>query len=159
MGAILFLAGDERIMFPSSRIMIHDPAFGNSLKPGMKPLELEERLDHLKKIRKETADIISSVTGRPLEEILEKTSRDSYFDVTQLESLYGQACARTIINNCDRQLYLGGQDIDTATYISKRVNKTLDSILNLPIEKAYYLERGKKPLLSEKYEYEDVPVR
>lgn len=43
--------------------------------------------------------------------------------ITQLSSLYGADCAKTIINNCDQMLYLGGQDIDTARLISEKANK------------------------------------
>ena len=83
MGAILFLAGDERIMFPDSRIMIHDPAFGNGLKAGMKPDEMDEVLAHLKKTRDRAVDIISSVTGRTQEEVREKTRKDSFFSAEE----------------------------------------------------------------------------
>lgn len=37
--------------------------------------------------------------------------------LSQLESLYGKARSKTILNNCDHCLYLGGQDVDTARRI------------------------------------------
>ena len=40
--------------------------------------------------------------------------------ISQLESLYGSAKAQTILNNCDNMLYLGGQDVGTAQYVSKK---------------------------------------
>ena len=38
--------------------------------------------------------------------------------LSQLEGMYGHAKAMTIINNCDHCLYLGGQCVETARYIS-----------------------------------------
>ena len=40
--------------------------------------------------------------------------------ISQLETLYTSAQATTILNGCDHMLYLGGQDVKTADYISKR---------------------------------------
>ena len=72
--------------------------------------------------------------------------------ITQLESLYGIPAAKTIINNCDRQLYLGGQDIDTATYISKRINKPLEKVLLMPQNKLWFISRCNEAILSDKYD-------
>lgn len=54
--------------------------------------------------------------------------------------------AATILNNCDHIIYLGGQDIATAEYISKRANKTLSSIIEQPVMATYLLERGSKAI-------------
>lgn len=62
--------------------------------------------------------------------------------ITQLEGLYGSAKAQTIINNCDNLLYLGGQDLETARQISVKANRTVDSILNMPLTEAYLFTRG-----------------
>ena len=84
--------------------------------------------------------------------------------LTQLNSLYGEDKARTILNNCDRQLYLGGQDIDTAHYVSQRADRTLGSILSMPLDEAWLLVRGSRPCISEKYDIRaldpdmDLPV-
>ena len=84
-------------------------------------------------------------------------SREIYVSVilqsiTQLSSLYGPDCAKTIINNCDQMLYLGGQDIDTAKLISEKTNKPLFSILSMPLDEAYVFIRGKAPQLVHKYD-------
>lgn len=84
-------------------------------------------------------------------------SREIYVSVilqslSQLESLYGKARAMTIINNCDNLLYLGGQDVDTARYISLKVNRPVDSVLNLPLETAYLFTRGQRPKLVQKFD-------
>ena len=64
--------------------------------------------------------------------------------ISQLNDKYGSEKAATILNNCDHMIYLGGQDIATAEYISKRTNKSLSSIIEQPLASAYLMERGKK---------------
>lgn len=71
--------------------------------------------------------------------------------LSQLESMYGEARAKTILNNCDSCLYLGGQDVETARYISQKANKTASSILNMPLEDAWLFQRGADPKQVEKY--------
>lgn len=78
-------------------------------------------------------------------------SREIYVSVilqslSQLEAMYGSAKAKTIINNCDHQLYLGGQDIDTARFVSEKANKNLATILSLPIGQGFLFVRGQKPV-------------
>ena len=65
--------------------------------------------------------------------------------ISQLDGLYGTNSSRTIINNCDNLLYLGGQDVETAQYMSFKLNKPSSSILNLELNKAYLFTRGEKP--------------
>lgn len=89
-------------------------------------------------------------------------SREIYVSVilqsiTQLDSLYGFNRARTILNNCDQMLYLGGQDIDTARLISEKTNKSLYSILSMPLDEAYLFIRGQEPIRTQKYEVQDEP--
>ena len=74
-------------------------------------------------------------------------SREIYVSVilqsiSQLNSIYDPERAKTIINNCDNWLYLGGTDVDTARYISLRANKTVNTILDLPLGEAYLFTRG-----------------
>ena len=83
--------------------------------------------------------------------------------LSQLETLYGHARAMTIINNCDNCLYLGGQDVETARYISVKANRTADSILNMPLDEAYLFTRGSRPQKVHKYDlrrhacYQELP--
>lgn len=72
--------------------------------------------------------------------------------ITQLDTLYGASNAKTIINNCDNCLYLGGQDIDTANYMSFKANKSITTILNMPLDEAYLFTRGHEPRIVEKYD-------
>ena len=72
--------------------------------------------------------------------------------ISQLEAIYGQSRAMTIINNCDNLLYLGGQDVETARYISVKANKSADTILNMPLDEAWLFTRGRAPRKVEKYD-------
>lgn len=47
-------------------------------------------------------------------------------------------------------LYLSGQDLKTAEYVSTRANRTVDSILGMGLEQAYLFTRGEKAKLVEK---------
>lgn len=66
--------------------------------------------------------------------------------ISQLYDKYGEYKAATILNNCDHMIYLGGQDIATAEYVSKRTNKTLSSIIEQPLTATYLIERGSKAI-------------
>jgi len=84
-------------------------------------------------------------------------SRDIYVSImvqsiSQLNALYGTERAKTIINNCDNCLYLGGQDVETAQYISVKANRTADTILNMPLGEAYLFTRGEPPQRVRKYD-------
>ncbi len=70
--------------------------------------------------------------------------------MTQLESMYGEAPATTIVNNCDHLLYLGCQDQKTAEFIGCRAYKTPEAVLCKPRDKAYLLTNGEKARLVDK---------
>ena len=73
--------------------------------------------------------------------------------LSQLESIYGQAKAMTIINNCDNLLCLGaGRDLETARYISYQVNKPVSAVLNTPLDDAWLLTRGEAAQKVRKYD-------
>ena len=72
--------------------------------------------------------------------------------LSQLEDLYGQAKAQTIINNCDHCLYLGGTDTQTARYFAEKFNCQLSTVLNLPLDSAFLFTRGSQPKRVQKYE-------
>lgn len=77
--------------------------------------------------------------------------------ITQLNALYGASNAETIINNCDNCLYLGGQDVATARFMSAKANKTVDTILNMPLADAWLFTRGHPPQKAEKYDIRQHP--
>ena len=69
----------------------------------------------------------------------------------QLHEVIRLSGMNLIMNNCDRQLYLGGQDLETATYISRRSDKPLHTIMTMPFDSAYLIIRGELPRLSKRY--------
>ena len=71
--------------------------------------------------------------------------------ISQLDNLYGSYSSKTIINNCDNTLYLGGTDIQTAQYFATKLNKTPYTVLNLPLQDAYLFTRGQAPKKVQKY--------
>lgn len=80
--------------------------------------------------------------------------------LTQLETMYEHPSAMTILNNCDHILYLGGNDLETAKYISTYADKPLSKILCMPLDKAVLITRGQQAELADKirpYTYE-IPV-
>lgn len=78
--------------------------------------------------------------------------------LSQLESSYGHDKAMTILNNADHLLYLGGQDVETARYISTKANKPLASVLDMPLDSAWLFERGREPRQVQKYDLKDHPM-
>lgn len=70
---------------------------------------------------------------------------------SQLSSIYSPEEATTIINNCDTYVYLGGNDLNTADQVAKRINKPLDEVLYLPVGTEYIFRRGSKPIITERY--------
>ena len=77
--------------------------------------------------------------------------------LTQLQEMYGDSAARTIVNGCDTILYLGGQDLSTAHYIGTRINKSDFEVLTMPKSHAWLLQRGQKPELVKRYELTSHP--
>ena len=76
MGALLFAAGSRRLILPHGKVMIHDPLLART---GGSALELMETAQDLMKTREHMGRLLAECTGRPLEEIFEKTRKDSYF--------------------------------------------------------------------------------
>lgn len=78
--------------------------------------------------------------------------------LSQLEASYGHHKAMTVINNCDRLLYLGGSDVGTARYIAAKANKSMTSILQMPLDSAWLFTRGEVPHQVRKYALESHPL-
>lgn len=70
--------------------------------------------------------------------------------LSQLESLYGEGKAKTIINNCDHLLYMGGNDKETLDYVSYRTDKPVSKIGLKPRDKMYLLTSGEPAILVDK---------
>lgn len=75
---------------------------------------------------------------------------------SQLNSMYGQGAAATIINNCDTYVYMGGMDVETCRNLSYKINKNVKAILALPLEQVIVFRRGMEPVVARRYQtYED----
>lgn len=81
MGAVLFAAGKERDILPHGRVMIHDPLISGGV--GGSALQIHEISKNLLQTRAETGGILAKHTGRTLEEIYEKTSKDAWFNAEE----------------------------------------------------------------------------
>ncbi len=71
---------------------------------------------------------------------------------SQLNGMYGESAANTIINNCDTYVYMGGMDIKTCENISRRVNMPLHKVMSIPKEKVIVFRRGDEPFISRRYQ-------
>lgn len=79
MGAVLFLAADQRLMLAHSEIMIHDASFGKAEFSGLKPDEIQQKTDDLMKTCKTLRALVAERTGLSAEVVEEKMKTDSYF--------------------------------------------------------------------------------
>ena len=57
----------------------------------------------------------------------------------------------TIINNCDRYIYMGGMDILTCRDIAERMALPLGDILYMPLGQEIIFERGTRPIRTERW--------
>lgn len=71
--------------------------------------------------------------------------------ISQLKIKYSENAATTVINNCDHILYLAGHDRETAKFIGEFMNKQVNSILTMPLEKAVLIEAGAQGRFVEKF--------
>lgn len=71
---------------------------------------------------------------------------------SQLSSIYSEGEKTTIINNCDTYIYMGGNDLATADNVSRRINRPLEFVLNMPIGKEFIFRRGSKPIVTERFD-------
>lgn len=81
MAAVLYLSGNRREMLPHSKIMIHDPLIAGGI--GGNALTVDAAAKNLMEARQTIASIISKHTGKTLEEVLVKTSSDTYFNAKE----------------------------------------------------------------------------
>ena len=71
---------------------------------------------------------------------------------SQLYDMYGMGAAKTIINNCDTYLYMGGMDTETVQNISVKVNEPFDDVLYMPIGEEILIRRGQRPIHVQRYD-------
>ena len=78
--------------------------------------------------------------------------------LSQLEAMYMHNGAITTMDNTDNLVYMGGNDLETANQIARRVNKPIDEVLALPVGREYLIRRGQKPLELSRYQIYDDPL-
>lgn len=78
--------------------------------------------------------------------------------VNQLEAQYGRARAMSIMGNCDTQLVLAFQDIESARMFSERADKTPSSLFSTPLCRSWLFLRGSRGELVERFALEDHPL-
>lgn len=81
MAAILFSAGDKRDMLEHARVMIHDPQLIQG--HGGSTLTIKAVAEDMMRVREITCKILAQNTGKSLEEIYDKTAKDTYFDAEE----------------------------------------------------------------------------
>lgn len=80
--------------------------------------------------------------------------------LTQLETMYSRPTALTIVNNCDHIVYLGCQDLDTATFLAHHIGKAPEAVLSLPLSDALIITKGEKARQAKKIvPYSTMPKR
>lgn len=77
MGAVLFASGDKRDILPHGRVMIHDPLIAGGV--GGSALQIKSISEDLLNTREIIGKILAEHTHKSLEEIYEKTARDTFF--------------------------------------------------------------------------------
>jgi ATP-dependent Clp protease protease subunit len=82
MGAILFMAGGKRKMLADSLIMIHDPSTYFRMQHA-KVGYVQNVLDNLLALKERLAGIIAERSGHTIDEIYEKTCKDTYFSADE----------------------------------------------------------------------------
>lgn len=77
--------------------------------------------------------------------------------VNQLEARYGRPRAMSIVGNCDTQLVLGFQDLDTAQCFAERADRMPKTLLETAAGRAWLFVRGKRAEEVESYRLEEHP--
>lgn len=81
MAAILFASGDSRDILEHGRVMIHDPQLMQGY--GGSTLTVKAVAEDMMRIREITCKILAQHTGKSLEEIYDKTAKDTYFSADE----------------------------------------------------------------------------
>ena len=78
MAAIILAGGSKgnRFILPNAQVMIHDPILTGCGGPALTVDAISQRLMRTRKL---VAEILADCTGRSVEEILEKTAKDTFF--------------------------------------------------------------------------------
>lgn len=92
--------------------------------------------------------MISNIRSRKISAVIVVQS------LSQLKAGYGENY-NTIIDNCDTLIFTGTNSPETAEQIAIRCNKTMDTILHMPLNHSWIFRRGSKPFLTENYDLDE----
>lgn len=82
--------------------------------------------------------IISNIRSRKISTTI------VFQSLSQLNKGYAESAA-TILDNCDTFIFMGTNTPETAEMVARRCNKTMDTILHMPIDRSWILRRGETP--------------
>ena len=77
--------------------------------------------------------------------------------VTQLRALYGDYVAQSIIANCDSQLMLAAQDLQTAEFFAPYADKSPTTLLRTELDNCWVFVRGQKGRKAPKLDVSEHP--
>ncbi len=92
--------------------------------------------------------MISSIRSREISTMLMIQAE------SQLEEYYNND-SKTIIANCDTYVYMGGNDVKTASEIAKRCDVPLKKILYMPVGTSWVFRRGQQPVNTRNYQLQE----
>ena len=104
MAAIILAGGAKghRYMLPNAQVMIHDPILTGCGGPALTVDAISQRLMRTRRL---VAEILAECTGKSVEEILEKTAKDSFFTADEAVK-YG--LVDTVIKTWGGGMYAAG---------------------------------------------------
>ena len=76
MGAVVFSCGKARFMYPSSKLLIHDPLI---METGGSAMKIKAISDSILDYRSNIGKLLAQNCGKKLDEILELMSKETYF--------------------------------------------------------------------------------
>lgn len=92
-------------------------------------------------------NIISNIRSRGISAMIMVQSE------SQLVAIYGDN-SKTIIDNCNTYVYMGGSDPEQAKKIAMRANKPVSMILKMPIFTSWIFRRGQEPVFCNNFDLE-----
>ena len=81
MGSVIFMAGDERALYPHAELMVHDPLIPQGA--GGSALSVQEMSRRLMSVRETLSQILADRSGQTLERVQELTGKDTYLSAEQ----------------------------------------------------------------------------
>lgn len=120
--------------------------YADGFKDGELPCPVRIMFDDFPSIHIKDIDVaISNIRSRKISLFL------TIQNFAQLKQGYGES-AETIIDNCDTLIFTGTNSPETARQIGYRCNKSIDTILHMPVNHSWIFRRGNKPKFVENFD-------